>query len=1020
MGGRGASSGNGAVAPHRTQHTVQLVVSPGQLAFTNVFRDKAYHQHREQLRGSHGRLLSRQALIRAIEATSDGRTPEKLQDLAHARQATIRMGRYAETVKLVEDMPHDLVLPLAHKPFLHLDKDGGSDTAVTVTLHFDYTVITPDDETGGAIRYYLQEFPEWKIVARPARADVSRYTAAADTFGMEIPTLTWVASGQIRELYIPGISTAQFLERTRLGLFLEKGAPTAAKRISRALRDYPVMQGFPAEAVTIRYLNLNPKGAKVFDGAGLVSRRMLQKMALSPALSPEKRQHLLAELHQTRRVEYTILTPGGQDKGHAIVSEDLRDEDGRPVDFLLPKDTKRDTQDWSGQTVVGFHFVHHHDQMKLDDQSLINHHPFFNPDYLLERVQDRGQAFLNSIERGDYGAMHTIDPSTPIPNLMRWPLREFLASGGDFRWSPFLLRSYINQHIHTILHQDDHDHWRLRLPVEGARYYIQPALVGRRAGLTNLHVPRGHIQIDPSTATAWVNEEDWLELSDSPKGFHADGRSAGIADILGGADNDDAVWLYPFRDLDAAGERKILAWRSPNAPGEYVILKPTAASHDITWERADGQVISYPERHSHWLAERVDTRPRQTASLVDTATGGGMGEGQPYSLAAMELAVARATHNAGTLGRFVNLLMVYQAIGQEVELPAPLEEVIDAMNKTGADLAPINAWIDDRADDLRTQGTAVPTYLHHRVGPGTGAKDGRILPLQETTNHWLDQLLGQVQAHVREMETRRDELARQTTLPNHVLDYVFERPEAIELGAAYLQHYHAAYSQLRRARPSGLRPPDYDTLRQTAESYLNQFPPRYHEDILLGAAVSLYLRENTGSDAALWLPGEQTDKSFKPGIGNKMIAALRRVGVLHEITNTPGHRLAYGATSATERPYEVIGIQDTWLHWHQHQSGVVADGRQITQKERRQAKEHVQEMARGSLRGMTVTVGREGQAFVAYTPHGNRLGTLQLREGQHFTDGQSLTIRHALAVDGHLRVAVGPAVQATDVSTEKE
>lgn len=996
MGGRGAASGNGII--YLTPHAVQMSIAPAQVAFTNVYRDKMYSGQQVQLRGSHGRLISRQALTQAIEASPNGRTTERLQDLAHARQAAIRSGRYAETVKIVDDIPHGLVLPPMHRQFLKIDKEA--ETAVTVALDWDYTVITPHDKTGGAIRHYLQGYKDWKIVARPAREDVSRYTSTTDTYGMATPTLTWVSSGQLRELYVPGVSTEQFLEQTKLGLFLEKGAPTAAKRISRIMRDYHVIQGFAKEAVTIRYLNLNKKGEKVFDGSGLVSRRMLHKMALSQAMPPEKRKQLLWELSHARRVEYTILTPGGQDKGHAIVSEDLRDDNGHSVDFLLPKDTKRDTQDWSGQTVVGFNFVHHQDRMRLDDQSLINHRDFFYPDYLIDRVQDQGESFLNDIERGDYRGMQRVDPAAPVPTVMSWPLREFLASGGDVRWSRSLLRSYLNQHIKGVLHTDNRGRERMRLPIEGARYYIKPAIIGRRAGLDNLEVPRGHIQIDPTTATAWVNEEDWVEMADSPPDFHDDGRGAGIADILGGADNDDALWLYPFSDLDADGERVILAWRSPNAPGEYVTLKPTAASHTITWERADGEIISYPEMYGSQLATRIDHRPRLTASQIDPTTGGGMGEGEPYSQQAMDLAVERATQNAGTLGRFVNMLMVYEAIDRPVTLPAPLEDVIDAMNKTGEDLSPINAWIEVRADELRQEGIAVPAYLHHRVGPGTGGEDGRSQLLQATTDHWLDQLLGQVKEHVHWLENRRDKLADQVALPNPVLDYVFARPQAIELGAAYLQHYNAAYNQLRKRRPSGLRTEDYDSLRQHAESFLAQFPQRHHEDILLGAAVSLHMRGQGGSDAALWLPGEQTDKSFKPGIGNKMIAGLRRVGVLHDLDYAPGDELTYGQANASqESSYEIVGIQDVWRQ-------VSPTDKALTQPERKRAQELVREMARGRLRDLTLTLRQEGQMLVAYTPQGKRLGVLDTKAGQTFHDGGQIQIRHALAEDGHLRVAI--------------
>src|SRR5690606_27861220 len=121
----------------------------------------------------------------------------------------------------------------------------------------------------------------------------------------------------------------------------------------------------------------------------------------------------------------------------------------------------------------------------------------------------------------------------------------------------------MNQHLRRL---NDSTLAKMRLPIPGGRFYVMPAAVGRRAGLRGLAVPRGHIQLDGRAGTAWVNEEDWLALSDSPKGV-------GIAGILGGADNDDALWVHPFTDYD--GERMVLAWRSPNQAGEYVVLRPT-------------------------------------------------------------------------------------------------------------------------------------------------------------------------------------------------------------------------------------------------------------------------------------------------------------------------------------------------------------------------------------------------------------------------------------------------------------
>ena len=91
-----------------------------------------------------------------------------------------------------------------------------------------------------------------------------------------------------------------------------------------------------------------------------------------PDLDDAKRARLLRELKHGKRVEFTVMTANGQDKGHCIVSETL------DADFLLPQDTKTEVKLVDGQAFVGINFVHGHADMRLDIQSLINLHPFFN------------------------------------------------------------------------------------------------------------------------------------------------------------------------------------------------------------------------------------------------------------------------------------------------------------------------------------------------------------------------------------------------------------------------------------------------------------------------------------------------------------------------------------------------------------------------------------------------------------------------------------------------------------------
>jgi hypothetical protein len=491
-----------------------------------------------------------------------------------------------------------------------------------------YTVTSYDDDQGGALYPFLEQTKRaWRILTRPV--DELAEPHLAHTFGLAQPTLRWVNGSQVNDLYVDGMTMEQFLEYTSLELDLSKGGFVLSKRLSRLFRPHFVSGFFEANDITIAYLEQSPAEAKVWDGAGLISRRMLRKLVLVEDLSPTKRERLEQELRHARRVEFTVMTPAGQDKGQAIVTDDLRDDAGRPMDFLLPRDTKKEVRLMNGRTFVGLSFVHGHNDMRLDIQSLINLHPFFAEEQLLGWLKDEGELFIQSVETGAVAeVMGRIDRHTILEELQSWPLREYLASGGHPLWFRSHVKTLLNQHLKRL---NESTLTKMRLPIPGCRHYVMPAAVGRRAGIRGLEVPRGHIQVNVRTGTAWVNDQDWLELPDSPKG-------AGIAGILGGADNDDALWLHPFTDRD--GERKVLVWRRPNQAGEYVVLRPTPTSHELAWATAGGESISYPAGDSRHLPPRLDYTTPAPAEP-------GPGEGSAYSVEVMDAAVARAIANQG-------------------------------------------------------------------------------------------------------------------------------------------------------------------------------------------------------------------------------------------------------------------------------------------------------------------------------------------------------------------------------------
>ena len=249
-----------------------------------------------------------------------------------------------------------------------------------------YNITGYDDNRGGAVYPFLEQTNRaWRILASPVAGISDPHPG--HTFSLDSPTLRWVNGDRVSDLYVDGMSTQQFLTAAGLELSMDKGGFVLSKRLSRLMRPHFVSGFFDPNEVSISYQEQSPDEAKVWDGAGLISRRMLQKMVLSEALDPARRERLEAELRHARRVEFTIMTAKGQDKGHAIVAGDLRDESGRPVDFLLPKDTKHEIQLTNGKTFVGISVVHGHNDMRLDIQSLINLHPFFGEEQLLDWLQ---------------------------------------------------------------------------------------------------------------------------------------------------------------------------------------------------------------------------------------------------------------------------------------------------------------------------------------------------------------------------------------------------------------------------------------------------------------------------------------------------------------------------------------------------------------------------------------------------------------------------------------------------------
>ncbi len=862
------------------------------------------------------------------------------------------------------------------------------------------TIINQATALGGAIYPFLETNGRaWAIFT----TDLDQTPAYPRTgcFGMTKPTLRYVKDNKIEDVFVDGMDTAEFLAKTGLELNLNKGGFVLSKRLSRIMRPYFASSYFPADQVMVRYLGGQSENeVKIWDGAGLISRKMLEKLMLPPDTPPAKRTELLREIAQCQRVEFTVMTDKGQDKGHAIVADDL------DADFVLPMDTKREVKLVNGQTWVGVNFVHAHDQMRIDIQSLINLHPFFDEAQYAQWLNDEGKLFFQAVESGQVDrAMSRIDPYATLEDIEAWHLREYFASGGHALWSASIVRNLMNQHLKRL---NETTLERMRLPMPGGRYYVMPIGVGQAAGVDQA-IPRGHVRIDAEYATAWVNDEDWLQMGDSPSG-------KGIRDILGGADNDDALWIHPFTDYD--GDQKMLAWRSPNQAGEYIVLKPTLGSRTLAWETVDGSV-AFPPGDSRKLFSRTDTVEHRYLGLIDPNSATGLGKGKPYSVEVMDEAIRRAQANTGGLGMYCNMLMISKAVfnGLPKNPPAPLEDFIDSAVKTGADVSGGRQWCYEASASIIRSGRRLPALLVERLSASRRDKEQVSL----TTDHWLDSLHRVVKAHIEDFRAQRNTLAARAMPPTRLFDHAFSEAEREWLGTGVALNtlYRTVRGKRLHAKRSGERLDEADTnaIRETLDTFLNRFDEHDHSAILRSAFVTAYLSDEP-SDAALWMTGAKTERGHLPGMAQKTMAALREIGILDEIGTVAGGVVRYPGATISESPVQhSIGINAVWVHWYRQQQAAIGapipeQPGDIPKAAAREAKARVTELAQTHLQNFPVTIQRthytdkKGQLVErlgAFASSGDLLGLITPDSEAQFTEGSRITLKFALAADGNVR-----------------
>lgn len=845
----------------------------------------------------------------------------------------------------------------------------------------DLDIINQDTQLAGAVYPFIPEQRDWAVVSY----DVDLFGSPSTQFDSQ-PVLRWINGSQVKDLYVRGVETTGELgDLTGLSFHLPQGGYVLSKRISRLFRPYYGAAFLDADTVDVRYLEQTEREAKQWDGAGRISRALLLRLIdhLPDELPPRKRDEMIHELRHAKRVEFTMMgkghsdtTQGGQDKGHACVVDDL------DVDLEIPKDTKPGVRLTTDQVFIGIVPVHaHRDSMRLDWQSLINLHPFIQQDALQRYLQEEGQLFLSNVETGHPNpAMQRIDPYTTHSDLQTWHIREYLASGGHPMWFRHVAGSLVNQHIRRIRRQSDPDN-KLRFPCPGGRYYVMVDAIGEK------QVPYGQVELDPDSATAWVNRQQWADS---------------LADIWGGADQDDALWVYPFADAADGGTHKLLCWRSPNQPGEYVVLEPAPDSYEISWETT-GEPIRWPVADSRNLPERIDRSNTHYRQVIDESTAGGLGEGQPYSIDLMQHTVERAVQNRAVLGCFCNLLMVLKgATGTLPEtLPDRLERVIDGSVKDGYDLTPVMHAIYERTSQLLEDGQPIPETLVSRLTIDYERDRPYPDPIF-TEDHWIDRLLAMTDEHIDRIETQRDALCERAMPPVKLFQYVQEHPATnrlLQQGRAF----NALYTRTLLQRDS------LEKAREVCETHLECHPDA--ESVLLAALVSHYQSPGQRtSDASCWQPGEKREGAGRhPGVAQITLDALRRAGLLDGLADNPTHGGVYRYPVATThlaetRPITLNGVWFNWLREEYHRRDETLPDHMADvdpDEEKRVKTELVQRACSGYLNTIDLVIQERNDRLVAMYK-GKLFGYVDRRSELYVMPGDDLQAHYTTARNGNV------------------
>jgi len=274
---------------------------------------------------------------------------------------------------------------------------------------------------------------------------------------------------------------------------------------------------------------------------------------------------------------------------------------------------------------------------------------------------------------------------------------RWVSMGLSITDSPWLFETLAISHAKPL---------QKRIPIPCSVYeQIIPESLARMAGY-DIDVEEGTIRRINAIGVHVVNDFDWLEMYESH----------------GGHDQDDFFKLF-YRTMESGphdGHKVVIAVRSPNGYGEYSIFRYVEDEWYPTWEKADGEIVSFPEVNGRNWPKRLSSAIRQEevsyVGLPSQHSPKPASRSDHYSLDDVMSDIAIAM-NGGNVGRYVNATMLHSMVisaHRPVQV-CSMESAIDGCTQTSnaLDRLAIDAEADVIIKEVIDSGKPIDHDLWH-------------------------------------------------------------------------------------------------------------------------------------------------------------------------------------------------------------------------------------------------------------------------------------------------------------------